>query len=655
MFIPHGVDLEVPSSSSDVETRASNVENSGQLVADCMEEALLQLAQRGLPDKALGDCRIALRKMFLDPLAASSDRTLSPERRLVRQALLGQGVRAAVLVVESDGPSVAKDAAKKLLSSLKVFGLAAYDSGKKWGMGAAVLLVLERLAEQMQLVLGMEKREIVLHRLQLLLELCEQSRADALKRPGIEEKDLREFSARMAALIHGEPLLEFVHRTDPGLFQVCMRRIESKLSAFAEECSAEKKRALEVQVAGQLLKAPIRLKRLRIDGVDSSCIEEQSVMREYSEREGDYSVAFVNLDREQEETRVAKKNLELMIEAQAYGAFGKSISLGDVALVGSHFKNDKLVRRNSYVRLGQEQDSHFVMPQLFGQSKLGPSIEKVDYITGSCLWSSGTAQARTADGKLVTLVDPKRPIREKIVNLELDEVMTVYETDTINRLSGVIASLGTENSPARKVFLSIPKTEYKLYLFEALRDGHMSLELFAKWCREVELRHVRVKELLCAKLPAHLSKIVLDPLQPLEPLVEEILGGNLQAGDAALKAAKNILSAASPLWAEALRIHTKGGGDISWADLAYISYALAELTAADISEEKGKLCVAVDNRHEVRIFERAEKLNAILKVPVRLLVLISHELVQVKQGTRQWFDNLYFFSGKQSAELANRL
>ncbi len=325
------------------------------------------------------------------------------------------------------------------------------------------------------------------------------------------------------------------------------------------------------------------------------------------------------------------------------------------AMVSEHFSDEgKLERRNSYVLL---RSGATILPVSFTyQNKSLAGIDTasagkssglvVDYVTGSCLWSTAAAVGLTVAGTTSTLVDPSNPLVERLQEFRLQSTPTLYEIESLQRLSRTINALSANDSRHRDVYLNVPDTEYKVYFLEALADGLISPEQFSQWCKAVDERSQWVREQFQVQLRPGLGIKQISALDPIVGFVAEFQAGRRLPVAEDLHTARGLLKAASSHWEGALawqdeRLRDRGRV-FCWQDVNRLGYSMAQLMAANTSTDPGKVVIAVDNRHERPILELGERLNRHLKIPNRLIGAFSHELIASTESGAPKFNNLYF-------------
>jgi hypothetical protein len=315
-----------------------------------------------------------------------------------------------------------------------------------------------------------------------------------------------------------------------------------------------------------------------------------------------------------------------------------------MVMITSPLKDGQLTRPIAHVPLRDEQELFFVSPRDVGGGALRGEVRSVEFLTGCCLWSGPTALGVGADGERFTLVNPRHPVDRQVVALEIESAPSLYEVESATRLGGIISSIARNNPLAERVWLNVPGTEYKLYLFDAFFRGHISAEVMREWGAAVDARQQRVLELFQRHLPTTVGIEQIDTLRPIRGLVDDIVQGRRSLTPETLHEALEQLAEASPLWRDLIANDTpKDGLTKSWNMLSVASYSVAALAVSSERANPHRVVFAPDNRQEEKIYVLTEELARRLDQPVRLMALISHETMMVRRDdAAPAFENLYY-------------
>lgn len=237
----------------------------------------------------------------------------------------------------------------------------------------------------------------------------------------------------------------------------------------------------------------------------------------------------------------------------------------------------------------------------------------VTVVTGSCLFPYSTVRWYTADGEVV----PYRNVFKggaPLAGVVADECLSLYEAETILRLSRVITRLGL----APQVVLDVPREQYYLAIAEIRACRDVSAETAAAWCELVDQRH---------RLLVHAFRAALGVDAPvalaLSGVGELLRESAVTAAPVDLRSVYEILRGPEPMWrllGPAADLH----------DLQILSYV------ATLLPRPGQSTLMVDNPAERKLVRRA---RAFLP-DAPLAALFAME--QFRVVGRGPFQNLYY-------------
>src|SRR3989338_426148 len=125
------------------------------------------------------------------------------------------------------------------------------------------------------------------------------------------------------------------------------------------------------------------------------------------------------------ETKSARKAATGLQRLQSLGVVSPSVS------VGSQFVFDDKTTSTFIEVLNHDTPSCFI--KLRVSEPFPESADRITIISGSCLFDAGSAQARLVDGTTCSLVTPRLNIDKPVVDIEIDDCLSVYEIDTLLR------------------------------------------------------------------------------------------------------------------------------------------------------------------------------------------------------------------------------
>lgn len=227
--------------------------------------------------------------------------------------------------------------------------------------------------------------------------------------------------------------------------------------------------------------------------------------------------------------------------------------------------------------------------------------QRLDIITGVCLYSSDSVKAIATDGEEFSFTAPNVDITKIIEDFRINPQLTVYEIESIIRLSSFIRAFRSTKESGR-VIINNPKVEYYLYLLPALERGFINPSKALTWFSQVDERHQRLFNIMCKRLSKNSAvQPCVVPINPLDAIRDYVISTVESGQIPQISEAKEKLTKDSRLWADIFAVEDPG----SWNQLSYLSYPQAYLDVAANSN----LLVAVENPTESKIFAHAKKLS----------------------------------------------
>ncbi|MCK2239966.1 MULTISPECIES: hypothetical protein [unclassified Crossiella] len=240
-------------------------------------------------------------------------------------------------------------------------------------------------------------------------------------------------------------------------------------------------------------------------------------------------------------------------------------------------------------------------------------IDELHVVTGSCLASATALSLRTATGRRVSPSAPGPLAASTITDVAVQDELTLYEWESLHRLSAVVGDLVAVLPPGMPIilWLEVPNLQYYLLLLHQAAHTHtISPGLLARWWSEVEARSTRLRGLLHYHLRRSLDAAgrtdipIRTPagLTPLEPTLRRQLHTEAPSTDTARLL--EILET-DPIWARLLTVVRP----TDCAQLGLFSYVHRLLRPA-LTTRAGtrSLTIAVDNPSERRTLSLARDL-----------------------------------------------
>ncbi|MBX7144057.1 MAG: hypothetical protein K1X79_06375 [Oligoflexia bacterium] len=553
--------------------------------------------------------------------------------RLLRKIVIAQAAQWAI-----DGLAKQPNcsAHRAFLNNIRSFELPGYEVNKPLGVGAAAIDTLQRLARKLGLELSIEQRECSYVRLEAIFSRVEHIRGELNKLYRLEDKTLsRIFQNCVTEVLLDSDLVLHCPTAEASEFSTEEENVLCKLRKQAEHKLNTTTNPIPAESSLQDLSSPFSLIEVCLD--HPAHVVKRKITRELAVADNDCVTFICNTEADSDPARNAQKMRALVERAAQNCLIPSPDNFTRTAIVSSYFRGRELIRRNAYVGVRFGQREHYISLRDISTGRSGSYIERIRLLTGLCLWSTETARVIVGSGKSLPIVDPKQAIDEAVVDLQVTSDLSLYELDSLNRLSGLLSSIAIAEKRPIDLALNIPRLEYYLYLLPAFGKGLVSVQLFRRWCELVEARRACLIRELCVRLPSGLKVQTIDPLLGIEPTIARIVESGCKDSEQEINAACQALSQSSSIWNQVLKQEVPAPR--TWTDLNTLGYAVAVLESAD---ERGVSLIAVENRHEARIYEKVEALNRKINKSINLVVLLSHEQVMTKWQNRSLFDNLYF-------------
>jgi hypothetical protein len=248
----------------------------------------------------------------------------------------------------------------------------------------------------------------------------------------------------------------------------------------------------------------------------------------------------------------------------------------------------------------------------------------VNFVTGSCLFSSGALRVVGVDGTYFSFLSPAAAgVSGPVQRIESSAKLSLYELENAVRLPWLIADM-IALLPLRRqlvaVTIDVPRVQYYLYLLDAFYEGLLSPELVIRWFELVDERNRRVTELLRRRL-----RIALAQARPAHrvfvrraanmALLEPLIKGSIRSGvPFAVGQMAAALSMDDPLWRLVLRVRSPA----SYRDLVNLSYVVEQLRGALARRgDRRQLMIAVDSPGETRTYSQTREVVAALSADTR--------------------------------------
>jgi hypothetical protein len=167
--------------------------------------------------------------------------------------------------------------------------------------------------------------------------------------------------------------------------------------------------------------------------------------------------------------------------------------------------SNNVISRYTECILPDTRQSHFLNVRNITEGEILPEST---ILTGSCLGSIDFANAITESGKKISLTKRSDTIDEKVVELQFNEALSVYEISNIIESSSIISSILNSNNNFNKVAVNLPSGNYFLYILEAFESGFLSIAQAFEYFDKVEIKETKLLHSLTKRISKQTKRII---------------------------------------------------------------------------------------------------------------------------------------------------
>ncbi len=243
--------------------------------------------------------------------------------------------------------------------------------------------------------------------------------------------------------------------------------------------------------------------------------------------------------------------------------------------------------------------------------------DTVKLIMGSCLFSGRALQMAGTAGT-IDILSSERQISESVQRIIVDNKLTLYELETANRLTQLVADILTlipENIQTT-IIIDVPRIQYYSYVLDAFGQQLISPELVLQWFQLVDERNKKVTRLIMRCLTEYLSKRKMprspeiqlsSSMDSLEVIIKNsvIVGNHITIAHLC-----EILSKHDSLWKRVIDLSNPE----TYSELINLSYVVEQLRPSKLKAiEEKRLTIDIDNYGERRIYQKTQDLAKKIK------------------------------------------
>jgi hypothetical protein len=325
-----------------------------------------------------------------------------------------------------------------------------------------------------------------------------------------------------------------------------------------------------------------------------------------------------------------RKEIKKIVQLQDRGTFPEQMRLGTVFL--QHRKNG-----GRFFEYNSEISRTFHYLKVRGTDKMLASPQALRFVSGPCLFSISGAQVIHKGGSMTTITKPDELINKPVEGLQIQECITLYELESIERLTRTIGEYTKGINVPSRVAVNIPRTEYYIYVLDAFEKGLIGIDNALEWFDQVDKRSERMRGLFTSRLRTNaataditlsnlndsLADFVRDHVsRGIRPPLDKMIG---------MYAYQNKISSAL------VQMYQPR----SYQDLNNLGYLYEEVING---VEEGVSCVVIENPADEKIYvecDRAAKELKRLNITINTMAVYPYPQVIMTNDDR----GLYFLPG----------
>ena len=237
--------------------------------------------------------------------------------------------------------------------------------------------------------------------------------------------------------------------------------------------------------------------------------------------------------------------------------------------------------------------------------------EGFETVIGMCMFGGDTNRAITESGNKISVVDigetesSMNSIKEKVVDIEIKECLSLYEAEKIIRFTTFCSLLKKYSSlKLTRCSLILPDVQYYLYLANAYESGVISKDVYLAWIEEVNKRK---RKIICCykKRVPYISVLV----SSLEEVRSYIVNAILQSKPICFNSILEKLSGSSLIWEESISLTSPQ----TWKELIGLSYVVTLQVQAVESNKRNSLLIHADDPLERIILNESGRISRLRK------------------------------------------
>lgn len=259
--------------------------------------------------------------------------------------------------------------------------------------------------------------------------------------------------------------------------------------------------------------------------------------------------------------------------------------------------------------------------------RLDPS-KPIQFVGGMCIGGSSTLIGVDEDDNQHNILERETPekLQQPIVDIKCQTRISVYEADTILKLTSLMSALanGMNDGQKNRLTFHLPIPEYLLYILQYYQNGVLDQGQASEIAKIIRKRGHGLKVMLQKRFSgiSGLDEVIIS-----SPLEDYIPDDFLLLSATSLDQMASDLASQDPLW-KSIIYSTQPE---TWTDLADCSYQSLYLRLSQ--EAHGYNLVGVENPEELSILLAAKKTASGIEQPFSMACLYPHSHVFTTSGT----------------------
>lgn len=322
-----------------------------------------------------------------------------------------------------------------------------------------------------------------------------------------------------------------------------------------------------------------------------------------------------------------RKDASKISDLKKQSLFPPNFSLGD-----NYIEN----ARNGGRYICYEGNNTNYWLKIRGVDNITNNVTNLRIVSGPCLFSSSTAQAEISTNVYQSLTDPSEIITSEIKSINTQKEITIYEAEAIERLARTIGEFVGNSDLPTSVVMNVPRTEYYLYILDAIQQGRIAVDLAEEWFNTVNERSDRIKRLFTRRIQQYSNKdITINYGNILDQVGEYIRSCVVEGYTPSIDELLQLITNENPV---AMKIVQEIQPQ-DYQALNYVGYVYEEI----VNGLNGNTAIAIENPTEERIYAQAEAISKKLGLNMQTFAVYPFPKVinlEAPQG------NLYFYKEK---------